>query len=121
MGSDSELQEPLIERLSSSPEPEPVSDSSKKRKRADVPAAGTKLAKKSKKSKASQAEDLDIESGVNKSFAKMDSQLLSDYVAQRTTKFESDLSSVELEDKYISGEHPYLELGIFATTTPDIC
>ena len=54
-------------------------------------------------------EDLDLSVGVNRSFAYMDSQLLADYVAQRTKKFESDLSSVELEDRYISGTYFYLK------------
>ncbi|KAL3420195.1 hypothetical protein PVAG01_08694 [Phlyctema vagabunda] len=108
------LQEPLIERLSSSPETEEISDSlssSKKRKReADAEIGPKKSAKqgaakpkskKAKRAKAVEEDELDIEAGINNAFSHMDSQLLADYVAQRTRKYESDLSSVELEDKYI--------------------
>lgn len=48
--------------------------------------------------------DLDVEAGLNKAFERMDSQLLADHVAQKTTRFATDLSSVELADLYISGE-----------------
>ncbi|KAH8882724.1 hypothetical protein GQ53DRAFT_700608 [Thozetella sp. PMI_491] len=46
--------------------------------------------------------DLDVEAGLNKAFERMDSQLLADHVAQRTNRFGTDLSSVELADLYIS-------------------
>ncbi|POS85812.1 hypothetical protein EPUL_001062 [Erysiphe pulchra] len=45
---------------------------------------------------------INVETGLNNAFAEMDSQLLADYVAQRTRNYESDLSVIELEDKYIS-------------------
>ena len=48
--------------------------------------------------------DLDVEAGLNKAFERMDSQLVADHVAQRTNRFGTDLSSVELADLYISGE-----------------
>ncbi|OBT64477.1 hypothetical protein VE03_05334 [Pseudogymnoascus sp. 23342-1-I1] len=104
--SDNELQEPLLEGPISSPEPENASSPQKKRKRdAEVEAKDKKQAKKpkTKKQKEQFEEDyLDIEAGVNKRFAEMDSQLLADYVDQRTTQFESDLSAIELEDRHIS-------------------
>ena len=107
MSDDNNLQEPLLERLSASPDAEPAQHKSQKRKRTveSSKAAAAKPAKKarSKKSKVTEDDDIDVESGINKAFAKMDNQLLSDYVAQKTRKFESDLSSVELEDRYISG------------------
>jgi len=40
---------------------------------------------------------------VNEDMAMMDPKLLADYVAQRLRRFQKDLSSVELEDRYISG------------------
>lgn len=105
--SDNELQEPLLEGPISSPEPENASSPQKKRKRdAEVEAKDKKQAKKpkTKKQKEQFEEDyLDIEAGLNKRFAEMDSQLLADYVDQRTTQFESDLSAIELEDRHISG------------------
>lgn len=105
-----DLQEPLLERLSSSPEPnesEENQTTSSKRKRdtEEVEQSSKKTAKKrkSKKSKVAGDDELDTELGINNAFAHMDSQLLADYVAQRTRQYESDLSSVELEDKYIPG------------------
>jgi protein CMS1 len=48
-------------------------------------------------------EELDFTAGINRALARMDNQLLADHIAQRTRRFESDLSSVELEDKHIPG------------------
>ena len=101
-----DLQEPLLERLSASPEPDNSGKTSKKRKRgADLEQGAKKAPKKSKskKGKADEDDEIDTASGTNKAFSHMDSQLLADYVAQRTRKYESDLSLVELEDKYIPG------------------
>lgn len=103
MSTEDDFQRPLIERLSSSLEP--TSSSSKKRKRGVEETAPKKTAKKPKSKKAKEAQDdeLDIEAGINNAFSHMDNQLLADYIAQRTRKYESDLSSIELEDKYIPG------------------
>jgi protein CMS1 len=104
MSIEDDLQEPLLERLSASPEPESkiAGPTSKKRKRGVVSA--DKAAKKSKSKKNVVEEDeLDIDKGINRAFSHMDNQLLADYIAQRTRKYESDLSSIELEDKYIPG------------------
>lgn len=64
------------------------------------------VAKKSKKKKkAHNAEDdlLDAELGINTLFSRMDNQLLADYLAQRISRFGSDLSSIELSDISLSG------------------
>jgi protein CMS1 len=101
MSSEDNLQEPLIERLSASPDPESSAKTpSKKRKRGSEDAPKKS---KSKKSKAQDEDELDIEAGINRAFSHMDNQLLADYVAQRTRKYESDLSMIELEDKYLPG------------------
>jgi protein CMS1 len=78
---------------------------SKKRKRGSATGEKSKniTATVKKQRTAAEDDDMDLSICINKSFAHMDSQLLADYVAQRTRKFESDLSSVELEDRYISG------------------
>lgn len=114
-----QLQDPLIDRDSASPESDAGPSPSKKRKRerdAEVPAEGAskKALKKAKKRKASkmEEEDLDLEAGVNKAFSQMDSQLLADYVAQKTRKFQTELSSIELEDKYIKGTVALTRKGI---------
>lgn len=60
--------------------------------------------KKRKKQVREDEEDLDIEAGLNRSFERMDSQLVADHMAQKTSRFGTDLSSVELSDLYISGE-----------------
>jgi protein CMS1 len=101
MSSEDDLQEPLIERLSPSPDPDSTRPSSKKRKRGSKEDVAKKP--KNKKAKALEEDELDIEAGINRAFAHMDNQLLADYVAQRTRKYESDLSMIELEDKYIPG------------------
>ncbi len=106
MSIEDDFQEPLLERLSVTPEPDSKSadPTSKKRKRGVVEQGAKKAAKKTKSKKNAVDEDeLDIEVGINKAFSHMDNQLLADYIAQRTRKYESDLSSIELEDKHIPG------------------
>lgn len=92
-----------------------VTATSKKRKREAEPEASKdskKAAKKAKrkekkkqKAKEIDEDDLDQELGVNHSFERMDGQLLADYVNARTRLYGKDLSSVELEDKFISGKY----------------
>ena len=48
-------------------------------------------------------ESIDLENGVDMAIGKLDGQLLADYVAQRTKRFQCDLSLVEVEDKRIPG------------------
>jgi len=71
----------------------------KKRAAADDAAPSSKKAKK-KKSKANSQDDetLDTELGLNTLFSRLDNQLLADYLAQKTTRFGSDLSPVEIAD-----------------------
>lgn len=92
---------PLIESISGSPAPENGS----KRKRGEEEAKQSKRAKrrKNKKPKDVDDEDLDEAKGLNRSIGRMDSRLLADYMAQRTRRFEPDLSMVELEDRYVPG------------------
>ncbi|KAF2021600.1 hypothetical protein BU24DRAFT_404601 [Aaosphaeria arxii CBS 175.79] len=93
---------------------EPMFDSdvdSKKRKRggeADATSESKKARKKARrkenkkqKAKAINNDDLDQELGVNHAFERMDSQLLADYINSRTRLYGTDLSSVELEDRFI--------------------
>lgn len=81
----------------------PLEIPAKKRKRTEDSKNASKTSKpKTKKAKlAAEDEDLDLSNSLNLSISKMDSQLLSDYTAQKTRKFESDLSAIELADKYI--------------------
>jgi protein CMS1 len=86
---------------------------SKKRKREGEPEASKdskKAAKKAKRKekkkqrqKAIDEDDLDQQMGVNHAFERMDGQLVADYVNARTRLYGKELSSVELEDKFISG------------------
>ncbi|KAF2643112.1 hypothetical protein P280DRAFT_467194 [Massarina eburnea CBS 473.64] len=57
--------------------------------------------KKKQKAKNINEDDLDQELGVNRAFERMDSQLLADYINSRTRLYGKDLSSVELEDKFL--------------------
>ncbi|OAL05701.1 hypothetical protein IQ06DRAFT_265975 [Phaeosphaeriaceae sp. SRC1lsM3a] len=103
--SDSEGGVPLIEAEFD------IAASSKKRKREAEPEAtkeSKKAAKKQKrkekkkqKAKEIDEDDLDQELGVNHSFERMDGQLVADYVNARTRLYGKELSSVELEDKFI--------------------
>ncbi|KAL2037910.1 hypothetical protein N7G274_009385 [Stereocaulon virgatum] len=84
----------------------PCAPHTAKRKRStegDRKTAPVKLAKrkKSKKTKPDEDEDLDLKQGLNLAIGRFDSRLEADYVAQRTKRFSSDLSSVELEDRHI--------------------
>ncbi|TAQ83497.1 hypothetical protein B7494_g8186 [Chlorociboria aeruginascens] len=82
--------------------PDLPKDSIKKRKRGvDIEQGPRKSIKKAKNPKKHADDGIDIEMSINNAFSHMDNQLLADYVAQRTRTYESDLSSVELEDKYI--------------------
>lgn len=65
--------------------------------------------KKAKRRKArsgiqDQDLDLDLERGLNLAIGRMDRGLLADYIAQRTKRFHSELSVVELEDLHIPGK-----------------
>lgn len=88
-----------------------ISATSKKRKReseAETSHESKKASKKAKrkekrklKGKAIDEDDLDEELGINHAFERMDAQLLADYINSRTRLYGKDLSSVELEDKFL--------------------
>ena len=59
--------------------------------------------KKAKKAMRAEDENLDLEHGLNLAIGKLDSRLQADYVAQRTKRFSSELSLVELEDRHVPG------------------
>ena len=100
MSDEETLKDPIIEHSFSSSEPDTSHIISKKRKRKGVENV-KKAAKKHKRKNLDEDEHIDVENNLNKAFARMDSQLLSDYLAQLTRRFEKDLSSLELEDKYL--------------------
>lgn len=50
----------------------------------------------------------DTDAGVNRAIGLMDSQLMADHIAQKTSRFGTDLSPVELSDLYISRMSPSL-------------
>ncbi|KAF7960520.1 hypothetical protein EAE96_000200 [Botrytis aclada] len=110
MSIENELQDPLIEEVKvsttgSGPET-PDKTTSKKRKRGGnhdqegLKEKNNEIPKRKKHSSFND-EDIDVEAGVNNAIAKMSDHLIVDYVASQTRRFESDLSSVELEDRYI--------------------
>lgn len=74
-----------------------------KRKRARRAEDDGLVGHKRKKSRTETDDDgLDLDAGVNTVFAGMDSQLLADQLAQKTARFGSDLSKIELADLHIS-------------------
>lgn len=89
-----------------------MSDSKKRQAEDDIPAKKAKKPKKKSNKYQALDEALDTELGVNTLVARMDNQLLADHVAQKTTRFGSDLSTVELSDLTISGKFlpPYVLL-----------
>ncbi|KAF2265399.1 hypothetical protein CC78DRAFT_493591 [Lojkania enalia] len=92
-----------------------ITSDSKKRKRGIEPEASKESRKAAKKSRRKERrkqkqkeineDDLDQELGVNRAFERMDSQLLADYINARTRLYGKDLSSVELEDRFISARN----------------
>ncbi|KAH8659600.1 U3-containing 90S pre-ribosomal complex subunit-domain containing protein [Ilyonectria robusta] len=77
--------------------------SGSKKRQAEAPAQAQQP-KKSKKRKANAPDDdsLDVELGVNLLFTRMDNQLLADHLAQKLTRFGTDLSPVEISDLTMS-------------------
>jgi protein CMS1 len=67
---------------------------------------------KRRKGKAKEDEMLDTELGLNKTFSRMDNQLLGDHLAQKTSRFGSDLSSVELSDLTVPGNQVFLNVHV---------
>lgn len=93
--------EPLIGDLSDSPAPD-----SKKRKRPATQDDESKRAAKRERRKAKKPKDvddsaLDAELGINHAIALMDSSLMADHLAQRTRRFQPELSLVEAEDLHL--------------------
>lgn len=99
---DEQAGEPLFEGLS---EGESVEAPMGKRKREDEAKPESKRAakkrKQTKKPKDVEDEALDTDAGVNHAIAHMDSQLAADHLAQRTKRFQPNLSLVEAEDAHI--------------------
>ncbi|KAF2427588.1 hypothetical protein EJ08DRAFT_592794 [Tothia fuscella] len=85
----------------------PPTDKPTKRKRDDEERRPAKRVKKSKKQKRTKKpkdineDDLNADLGINLAIGRMDGQLMVDYVAQRTKRFQSDLTTVELEELYL--------------------
>lgn len=75
--------------------------SARKRKRNTASTSEQQLRKK--KHSTSENDEIDLSMGINRIFAHMNNHLLADYVAQRTRKFEDDLSPVEWDDRHIAG------------------
>ncbi|KAH6619938.1 U3-containing 90S pre-ribosomal complex subunit-domain containing protein [Boeremia exigua] len=109
--SESEGGVPLIEA-----EFDPTANSKKRKAEAEVEGGidSKKEKKKAKRKQKKQAraknideDDLDQELGVNHAFERMDGQLVADYVNARTRLYGKDLSSVELEDKFIPARTVY--------------
>lgn len=78
---------------------------SNSKKRAAESEAPAKKRRRKAKPKFEDDELIDLELGVNGAIARMDSQLMADHLAQKTTRFGTDLSPVELSDLSISGKH----------------
>ncbi|PHH88686.1 hypothetical protein CDD83_7199 [Cordyceps sp. RAO-2017] len=71
---------------------------SNSKKRSAEPAPRPKQRKKQKTRGREDDETLNMDLGLNTLFSRMDNQLLADHLAQKTTRFGTDLSPVELSD-----------------------
>ncbi|KAM3421204.1 hypothetical protein BST61_g1613 [Cercospora zeina] len=94
---------PLIESISDSDSPAPTKTKSNKRKRETEDDAEAKKAARKARRKAKKPQDiddttLDSDKGINTGVAQMDSRLMADHLAQRTKRYQPDLSLVEAED-----------------------
>ena len=76
---------------------------SKKRQAEDNPSQPKPKKNKKRKANAPDDDTLDTELGLNTLFIKMDNQLLADHLAQKLSRFGSDLSAVEISDLTVSG------------------
>ena len=104
-GSDEEQRGvPLLEDFSDSDSPQPPS-STKRKREVESKSAGKNFAKRRKLKKPKDVDDeaLDVALGVNHAIAHMDSRLMADHIAQRTRRFEPELSLMEVEDRYVPG------------------
>jgi protein CMS1 len=81
----------------------PSTTSPRKRKRSGASTSEQQLRKRNHST--TENEEIDLTMGINRIFARMNNHLLADYVAQRTRKFEDDLSPVERDDRYIAGNY----------------
>lgn len=82
-----------------------TAEQTKKRKLPDDDDKKARKKQKKQQKKAREDEgDLDTDAGLNRAFERMDGELLADHVAQKTRRFGTDLSAVELSDLYVSGE-----------------
>lgn len=105
-----ELQDPLVE--TSTTELRDTGSQIKKRKRSDK--SDNKSLRLPKKHRAAEDDHLDLQHGINTSFANLDAQLLADHIGRGLRRLEGDLSSIELEDRYISGKLQPTSLGVVA-------
>jgi len=95
---------PLLEGLSDQEASGDATYPSTKRKRDEDAKPESKRAAKRKKTKKPRDVDdeaLDLEKGLNHAIGYMDSKLMADHVAQRTKRFQPDLSMVEAEDVHV--------------------
>lgn len=82
---------------------DPAFAGQKKRKRDDAATRNAKKSRRNKKPNDIRDDDLDEELGLNLALGRMEAQILVDYVARRTKKFEPDLSTMELDELYLPG------------------
>ena len=80
-------------------------DKSPKRKREAEETAPSKRSQKRKRASAHpEDEDIDEERGINLALARMNPDLLADYIARKTKRFAKEATLVELEARRVPGE-----------------
>jgi len=87
---------------------DPAFAGQKKRKRDDAATRSAKKSRRNKKPNDIRDDDLDEELGLNLALGRMEGQILVDYIARRTKKYEPDLSTIELDELYLPGNYSLL-------------
>lgn len=94
---------PLVEGLSNGEHPDPQASAKRKREDDSKPESKRAAKRKKTKKKPKDVDDdaLDSELGINHAIGHMDSRLLADHIAQRSKRFQPEMSLVEAEDMHI--------------------
>lgn len=106
MSSGDLFQELFAGQITQSKVPIPPSTTSSRKRKRNISSTSEQL--QERKHPTTEIEEVDPSVGINRVFSRMNNDLLADYVAQRTRKFEDDLSPVEWGDRYIAGKLFYV-------------
>ena len=108
--------------MASTSDSDPEIDKSLKRKRvAEEPKLSKRAQKRRRAKHQYDDEEIDDDTGVNLTIGRMNPDLLADYVAKKTKRFEDQATPVELEDRRVPGKSavPVGSSLLYLTLRPD--